>query len=108
MKKLLSTIVVIAMSLPSLANELTVNLGGSTDRTTTVIHSNVSYSHKDLSTSPYSQYVDFDSIYKSIDNKTKNNLYELYGKINYELDNKIICRPLLDINIMSLDIIKIC
>jgi putative salt-induced outer membrane protein YdiY len=36
-------------------------------------------------TSSYSEYIDFDSIYKNSNNRTVNDLYDVYGKINYNL-----------------------
>jgi hypothetical protein len=68
------------------ADDLAITLGGTSDRTTTVVNSNLSYSHKDPLNTPFSEYVDFDTIYKSIDKTTKSNIEDLSGKVNYNLD----------------------
>ena len=89
MNKLALTLIAAAISTPVLAaDDLTINLGGTTDRTTTVINSNLSYSHKDPLNSSFSEYVDLDSIYKSINDKNTTNLYDIYGKVNYNLDSR--------------------
>ena len=89
MNKLLVTLIAVALSQSVLAaDDLAINLGGTTDRTTTGVNTNVSYSHKDPMNSSFSEYVDFDSIYKSINKKTTTNLEDVYGKVNYNLDDR--------------------
>jgi putative salt-induced outer membrane protein YdiY len=89
MNKLLLAIITSTISTSVLAvDDLAINLGGTTDRTTTVVNSNLSYSHKDPLNTPFSEYVDFDSIYKSINDKNTTNLYDVYGKVNYNLDSR--------------------
>jgi len=88
MKKLLVTLIASTLSHSVLAaDDVSINLGGTTDRTTTVVNTNVSYSHKDPANSAFSEYVDFDSLYKSINKKTTTNLEDVYGKVNYNLDS---------------------
>jgi len=112
MNKLSPTLVLtlllsILSSTPTLAHSsedtVSIKLGGSSDRSSTMFNSNISYVNKSspLSSyqspsyqspsyqSPYSQYIDFDSIYRNVNNRTTTDLYDVYGKVNYNLPSNI-------------------
>jgi putative salt-induced outer membrane protein YdiY len=85
MRKLLLTIITVLVTQIAMADEMSLSIGGMTDSTNSMINSIGSYAHKDKSASPFSEYVDFDSLYKTSGSKTTTNFYDLYGKVNYEL-----------------------
>ena len=101
MNRLLLTLITLStLSLTSMINiahaesNTSIKLGGSSDRSVTMFTSNVSYINKSgdnrSSLSLYSEYIDFDSIYRNSNNRTTTDLYDLYGKVNYNLpdDNR--------------------
>ena len=87
MTKILFSLAVCFLASTAWADDLSANLGGAVDTNNTLVTSNISYANKDLTLSRFSQYVDADYIYKSSKSSTSENLFELYAKVNYELDD---------------------
>ena len=87
MTKILFSLAVCFLASTAWADDLLANLGGAVDTNNTLVTSNISYANKDLTLSRFSQYVDADYIYKSSKSSTSENLFELYAKVNYELDD---------------------
>ena len=86
MKRLLILLALVTST--ALADEVQVKLGGTVTNTSDLYTGSLSYVRPRSESNPMSEYLDSDFFYSANSTKTTRNELNVYGKINYELDDK--------------------